>query len=820
MCDFVLANIVRINSTKAVKKIGYDQTGNIIREQTQNNAIGSTAAWTRTDYTYNNRNMLTMTESYNGSTVASRVQYAYDATGNMLAMASGQSTILSGSWHTGTPSNSLAYSLTKYTYDRFNNMLTVRDALNQVETYTYYSGGAGNVQTKTDRNGWVTTYTYDGLGRPITQNVTTGNASRNVSQSWTYTLTGQVRTESNDGFTSTYTYDALSRLTQASETVNNVVKTYGYDIGGNRISMVLRTGGASGTIRQRLYYTYDNLSRLSTVRENATSATTGTLIATYAYDANGNRSTLSSNNGVTTTYTYNQANLVKTLVNARSGQTLSSYSYAYRLDGNQTSKTDNTGKVTSYVYDGLGRLTSESEPGSSISYQYDSRGNRTQMTNNGIVTAYTYDKNNRLTSTTETAGSTVTTVRYTYDANGNQLSQMTETTGNAAGAPESASIGGTGWEFNSYNGLNQLVKAEKAGVEAVYAYKADGMRHSKKVNGAETAHVWDGANIAVDIAGSSVVSYVRGIGLLKAGTVYYAYNGHGDAVQLTNGSGVVTKTYNYDAFGVERNPAASDTNAFRYAGEYYDKETETYYLRARYYQPKLGRFTQEDRYWHAGNMIYGDNPQDPLGLNIYTPDIRAIMQSSNLYVYCGSNPIMYKDASGQFWDIILDIGGIIWGVYDLVTDPSWENAGYLLLDIGSAFVPFVPAAGTGIKIVSKADDVVDVAKALNKVDNAVDISKLLKAGNQLDKGGELTKVGRSLEKHGSRPGSIYPSATGNVANKNALGNQVLESILNNPNATIVNRHHAMLGDILEIKIPGGMGARFSADMKTFIGFLE
>ncbi len=41
---------------------------------------------------------------------------------------------------------------------------------------------------------------------------------------------------------------------------------------------------------------------------------------------------------------------------------------------------------------------------------------------------------------------------------------------------------------------------------------------------------------------------------------YYLYNAHGDVVRLTNGSGAVTKTYNYDAFGNERNADPSDAN--------------------------------------------------------------------------------------------------------------------------------------------------------------------------------------------------------------------------------------------------------------------
>ena len=60
-------------------------------------------------------------------------------------------------------------------------------------------------------------------------------------------------------------------------------------------------------------------------------------------------------------------------------------------------------------------------------------------------------------------------------------------------------------------------------------------------------------------------------------------NEHGDVVNLTDKDGKVTKSYRYDAFGVEKNIDEKDTNAFRYCGEYYDKETSTVYLRARYY---------------------------------------------------------------------------------------------------------------------------------------------------------------------------------------------------------------------------------------------
>ena len=65
-------------------------------------------------------------------------------------------------------------------------------------------------------------------------------------------------------------------------------------------------------------------------------------------------------------------------------------------------------------------------------------------------------------------------------------------------------------------------------------------------------------------------------------------------MQLTNAYGNVTKDYRYDAFGVEQNPDLDDTNMWRYCGEYFDVETGTVYLRARYYDPIIGRFTQQD----------------------------------------------------------------------------------------------------------------------------------------------------------------------------------------------------------------------------------
>ena len=167
----------------------------------------------------------------------------------------------------------------------------------------------------------------------------------------------------------------------------------------------------------------------------------------------------------------------------------------------------------------------------------------------------------------------------------------------------------------------------------------DGLRYEKTVDGQTINHVWDGnQQVVADVVDNQFYEadcYIRGTNLVakynycngnKSEYTYYTQNAHGDVVNLTDSTGAVVKSYTYDAFGVEKNIDDSDTNAFRYCGEYFDKETATVYLRARYYDPSTGRFTQRDSL--AGNIT------DPLSLNLYT--------------YCANNPVFFCDPSGHF----------------------------------------------------------------------------------------------------------------------------------------------------------------------------
>ena len=160
----------------------------------------------------------------------------------------------------------------------------------------------------------------------------------------------------------------------------------------------------------------------------------------------------------------------------------------------------------------------------------------------------------------------------------------------------------------------------------------------KIVDGQRINHVWDGSQqIVADVIDSQYYEaqcYIRGTSLAaayhytygaKSDYTYYVQNAHGDVVNLTDADGAMTKTYYYDAFGVEIGLDSGDINVFRYSGEYYDTETGSVYLRARYYNPATGRFTQKDK--------NNSEIESPLSLNLYT--------------YCFNNPIIYCDNSGN-----------------------------------------------------------------------------------------------------------------------------------------------------------------------------
>lgn len=100
-----------------------------------------------------------------------------------------------------------------------------------------------------------------------------------------------------------------------------------------------------------------------------------------------------------------------------------------------------------------------------------------------------------------------------------------------------------------------------------------------------------------------------------------------------------------------------------------------------------------------------------------------------------------------------------------------------------------------------------------------DLKQLADAGKAFDRAG-FTRAGRGLMKHGDRPNGVFSKTKGTPAQINAQGQEVLEKILNHPQKVISFKTSERYGEYMDIKTPDLGGARFSADGKQFIGFLE
>ena len=102
--------------------------------------------------------------------------------------------------------------------------------------------------------------------------------------------------------------------------------------------------------------------------------------------------------------------------------------------------------------------------------------------------------------------------------------------------------------------------------------------------------------------------------------------------QLTNSSGAVTDTYNYDAFGKKIGSTGTTPNNYLYSGEQYDSDLGFYYLRARYYNPLRGRFTSRD-------------PEEPKLRD--SNGMPTDSKSLHKYLYAGGDPVNIKDPTGR-----------------------------------------------------------------------------------------------------------------------------------------------------------------------------
>ena len=512
------------------------------------------------------------------------------------------------------------------------------------------------------------------------------NNEEKVKAEYTYGATGQATEVKNKTSAICTKYDNKGLIGQQKvyEENKSYVITYANDGNGkcNEYELFDSSDGyfSDYTRKEKVMYKYDAKGNLYTV----TDVTTGSdkLMAKYSYDANDNLSSVTYGNGTSTIYTYNNGNMIQTVSNiGTDNKNMSYYSYEYYLDGN-VSKQNRNGVNCYYDYDEFSRITDEDYGNEEIDYYYDAAGNRTMKTicddNGDTEVDYAYDLNNRLLeeSNHSYANNKTDVTKYVYDNNGNQIKKIGYTTKGVNGSPSQDLVSenelNNTYEMYKYNEFNEMTSFE-SNKEAVwyYAYLPNGLRYRKHKNNYNNSDwfVWDrNGNIIAEMNGEGNLTskYVRGNKLIsKNGNEYYGYDGHGSVVNISNESGKSIKTYDYDAFGVELNKDANDTNLFRYFGEQYDNETDSIYLRARYYSPSLGRFTTEDpakdgNNWYsycAGNPV---NSWDPSGLDnimITGPDqyMTSILNQADMDRFGINNSLYYAYCASDFegkWQLV------------------------------------------------------------------------------------------------------------------------------------------------------------------------
>lgn len=538
---------------------------------------------------------------------------------------------------------------TEYSYDEANRLLWVKDANDNRTDYDYDGVGrhtstilpegqvaetiydpVGNVVGYIDFNNLFTNYQYN----PEDNFVPDSSSLPQQPLGSTYTGTGQIATVTDSRGTTTYEYDSRDRLISRTDPSGPYIAEsgatieYEYDRAGNVTSITT----AAGTTQ----YFYDEQNRLEKVIDSSAGETR------YTYDLVGNLIATELPNGAIETRDYNEANQLESLETIRTNdsgreEVISSFHYTVDAAGNRQSIRDKNGGRVEYEYDNLYRLTKETilnESGAvdrTIAYTYDSVGNR--LTRDDSIegfTTYTYDDNGRLRfEELKKDNVVIATLEYDYDDNGNVISRVKN------GSEETLYF----WDEK-----NRLVQVETfTGNTISYSYDSDGIRVSTALDGQTTTYLVDKNRdyaqvIEEHIDDELVVRYTYGLDSIaqqRSDRVsFYHVDGLGSTRALTDIDGNLTDTYSYDAYGNLLHSTGNTTNNYLYTGEQYDPNLDSYYLRARYYDPGLGRF----------------NSPDPFGGLMTEP------LSIAKYPYAHGNPVNAIDPSGLFPE--LTMGGL------------------------------------------------------------------------------------------------------------------------------------------------------------------
>ena len=596
-------------SGKVLQKYQYDAMGNLtgLTDGNGNETAYATDLWGRVE-------TVTLADG-------TMEHYSYDHAGNVCAATDGNGNTV------------------RYVYNRANQLAERQDAAGCIEKFTYDI--LGRLQGHCDRDGRQVHYTYNMLGSP-----TEISSGREHMADYSYDAMGRLASALGGGMRYDYRYDAEGRLKEKRAS-GRILTSYTYDAEGNKVSQKDLTGKETG-------YWYDFSGRLTAVTDGEKT------LAEYVYSASGNPVVKKIGGNITSTYGYDELLNIKALKTETEKQTLADNHYFYDGNGNQIRREGLEG-TTGYAYDGRNRLTEISYPSALGGYTeklgYDAAGNRIRRETELEITTYRYDNCNRLQElrreykNAEISTAQPQIIRYTYDRQGNMLSEgekkysydsfgrmvraevPVEHRGASNKPDKHAGFSNAAQSTGETFGTQENSSATREFQVQINRYDGEGLRHEMEENGRLIKFLYneDREVVAEETGNGTITRYIRGLGIISSDSeeakTYYHYvsDEQGSITHVLSEDAEILNHYSYDAFGNIIEKTEKVENRFCYNGEMLDPVTQQYYLRARFYHPVIGRFTQEDTY-------YGD------GLN--------------LYQYCQANPVGYVDPSGHTCEIV------------------------------------------------------------------------------------------------------------------------------------------------------------------------